>query len=379
MKIVAAPDKFRASLSAAEAARWIALGAHRVAPSGEVIEVPMADGGEGTVEALVAATGGTLHRATVVGPIGDPVEAVFGMLGDGETAALEMASASGLALIPASARDPLRTTTYGTGQLLLRAIEAGARRIILGIGGSATNDGGAGFAQAIGFRLLDDGGRQIERGGGSLGQLARIDGSGVDPRLAAVAISAACDVDNPLCGPGGASAVFGPQKGADPETVARLDTCLALYASIVRRDLGRDVAEVPGAGAAGGLGAGLLAFAGAALEPGVDLVARAVRLEDHLAGADLVLTGEGAIDASSAGGKTAVGVARIARSRGVPAVVLAGSVGTGARATLDLGVSAFASLCNRPMTLEEAIRDAGPLLADASEMVVRIYSLGREA
>lgn len=337
----------------------------------------MADGGEGTVEALIVATGGSFHEAEVTGPLGSSVIARFGLLGDGRTAALEMASASGLALIPREARDPLRAATYGTGQLLLAAIALGADRIILGIGGSATNDGGTGFARALGYRFLDGNGEELPFGGGALGRLARIDTSSVDPRLRGVALSVACDVDNPLCGPRGASAVFGPQKGADPATVATLDANLAHFAEIVRRDVGRDVADIPGAGAAGGLGAGLLAFTDAALRPGVDLVADAVDLRSAIRGADLVLTGEGAIDASSAGGKTAIGVARIAREERVPAIVVAGAIGPGARSTLDLGVAAYMSLCDRPMSLDEAIRDAASLLEDAAETVVRIFLAGR--
>ena len=331
MRIVVAPDKFRGSLSAAEAARALARGARQADPSADVIEIPMADGGEGTVDALVAATGGTILETIVSGPLGAPITARFGLLGDGQSAVLEMASASGLALLDRNDRDPMRASSRGTGELLLAAIRAGAKRVILGIGGSASNDGGAGFAQAIGYRLLDPEGVDLPPGGGSLSRLDRIDAGSVDPRIHQVAINVACDVDNPMCGPRGASTVFGPQKGADPRMIDVLDRNLSQLAAIIARDLGKQVASIPGAGAAGGLGAGLLAFAGASLEAGVDLVARAVDLDARIRGADLVLTGEGAIDASSGGGKTAVGVARIAKSWAVPTIGIAGTDRSGCR------------------------------------------------
>jgi glycerate kinase len=274
MKVVVAPDKFKGSLTAAEAAGALARGVRSAAPSAIVDEVPMADGGEGTADALVAATGGALRSVRVTGPLGVPVEASYGMLGDGHTAVMEMASASGLALVPTDRRDPGRTTTRGTGELLLAAVEAGARRVILGIGGSATNDGGAGFAQALGFELLDANGREIGPGGRSLADLASIRPPSRENRLEGVTVEVACDVDNPLCGPRGASAVYGPQKGADPALIAVLDRNLDRFATIVERDLGVSVRDLPGAGAAGGLGAGLVAFARGRLEPGVSLVIR---------------------------------------------------------------------------------------------------------
>ncbi len=376
MKFVVAPDKFRGSLSAFDAAKAIAEGVRRVVPSAEVIAIPMADGGEGTVEALVAATGGTFRDVKVTGPLGEPVNARYGLLGDGKTAVLEMAAASGLALVPKDRRDPSRTTTRGAGEMLLAAIDAGANQIILGIGGSATNDGGAGFAQALGYRLLDAEGRDLPPGGGSLEKIDRIDARSSDRRVAGVRISVACDVDNPLCGPRGASAVFGPQKGADSAMIARLDRNLAHFARVIERDLGRAVAEIPGAGAAGGLGAGLIAFASGTLEAGVDLVARAVDLKAKLVGADLVLTGEGAIDGSSAGGKTAVGVARLAKAAGCPVIALTGTIGKGASCVLDLGIDAYLSLCDRPMSLDMAVTHAAELLSRAAEQTVRIFMAG---
>lgn len=382
MRVLVAPDKFRGSLSAADAAAAIAAGARRAAPHARVEALPMADGGEGTVEALADALGGTLRETTVPGPLGGPVAARFALLADGRTAVLEMATASGLALLDPAERDPFRTSTRGTGELLKAALDAGATRVILGIGGSATNDGGTGLARALGYRFLDAEGRDLPEGGGPLRQLVRIDAAGRDPRLDRLRLDVACDVDNPLCGPRGAASVFGPQKfdparPATPEEIRTLDAALARLAEVIRSDLGLDVAEIPGAGAAGGLGAGLVAFAGGALRPGFSIVAEAVGLDDRLARCDLCLTGEGAIDASSAGGKTAVGVARAARARGVPCLALCGAIGRGAEAVLAEGVAAYFSLCNRPMTLDAALADAATLLADAAEQAVRAFLAGR--
>jgi glycerate kinase len=377
MKVVVAPDKFKGSLTASEAATALARGVARAVPDAEIDRAPMADGGEGTVEALVEATGGAYREALVCGPLGEPVRARYGMLGDSRTAVIEMAAASGLALVPAARRDPSITTTRGTGELLLAAIEAGADRVILGIGGSATNDGGAGLAQALGYRLLDAQGRDLAPGGGALVGLNQIDPTGRDERLDRVEIAVACDVQNPLCGPEGASAVYGPQKGATPAMVEALDRGLARLADVIRRDLGPDVAQRPGAGAAGGLGAGLLAFASGRIQPGINLVLDAVGLAGRLAGADLCLTGEGALDGSSAFGKAAVGVARLARSLGCPTLALAGTIGPGAEASLELGIDAYFSLCPGPIPLEQAVADAPRLLEAAAEQAVRAFMAGR--
>jgi glycerate kinase len=298
------------------------------------------------------------------------------MLGDGRTAVVEMATASGLVLVPKEKRDPRSTTTRGTGELLLAAVEAGARRLIVGIGGSATNEGGAGMAQALGFRLLDPEGREIGPGGGPLGRLDHIEAGDGPSKLSGVEVAVACDVTNPLCGPQGASAVYGPQKGADPEMVAELDRNLARFAKIVERDLGASIAEIPGAGAAGGLGGGLVAFAGGRLERGVDLVIEAVGLRGRLEGADLCLTGEGSIDAQSAFGKTAVGVARSARSVGCPTLALVGSIGEGAEKALDEGIDAYFSICPGPIDLEAAVSEAASLLERAAEQAVRAFLAG---
>jgi glycerate 2-kinase len=379
MRVVIAPDKFKGSLTALEAAEAMTRGLSRVDPSAEIDRVPMADGGEGTVAALVAATGGSYRTVTVTGPLGEPVVASFGLLGDGRTAVLEMASASGLWLVPPALRDPLRATTRGTGQLLVAALEAGARRVIVGIGGSATNDGGAGLGQALGFRLLDTHGRELEPGGGELDRLARIERTDQAAVLGSATIAVACDVTNPLCGPRGASAVYGPQKGATPEMVERLDRNLGHFADIVARDLDVAVRDIPGSGAAGGLGGGLVAFAGGRLEGGVNLVIEAVNLRERLHAADLCLTGEGALDGQSAFGKTAVGVARLAHSLGCPTLAIAGSIGPGAEAVLEYGVDAYFSICPGPVHIDEAIEKASELLENATAQAVRAFLAGRNA
>jgi len=379
MYVVIAPDKFKGSLSAPEAAKAMARGVRRVDPRARIDEVPMADGGEGTVAALVAATAGTLREVEVTGPLGSPVLASFGLLGDGRTAVLEMASASGLVLVPFDRRDPWRATTRGTGELLLAAIRAGARRVIVGIGGSATNDGGAGLGQALGFCLLDDEGRELGPGGGQLDRLARIEGSGRPAAIDSVEIAVACDVTNPLCGTRGASAVYGPQKGANAAMVGALDRNLDHFAAIVERDLHVAIRDIPGSGAAGGLGGGLVAFAGGRLQKGIDLIIEAVNLQNRLQGAHLCLTGEGALDGQSAYGKTPVGVALLARSMGCPTLALAGSIAPGAEAVLDQGIDAYFSICPGPLRLEEAISRAAELLENATAQAVRAFLAGHHS
>ena len=342
MKVVIAPDSFKESLAADRVCEAIARGVRRVCPEARIDQIPMADGGEGTVDALVAATGGSPRTSTVRGPRGEPVEAAWGVLGDdgGDdgSAVVEMAAASGLALLPPKRRNPELTTTYGTGQLILDALEAGARRILVGIGGSATNDGGVGAAQAVGVRFLDAQDRPLPTGlgGGGLAEVVRIDPEGRDARVGAARIQVACDVDNPLCGPRGASAVYGPQKGATPTQIDRLDRNLAYLADLIERDLGVKVRDVSGAGAAGGLGAGLIAFCGATLQPGIMLVMEAVRFAPRIADGDLVITGEGRIDRQSMMGKVIEGVGRAAKAAGVPAIALVGAVGEGAEAALEV-------------------------------------------
>jgi glycerate kinase len=326
MRILVAPDKFRGTLTAAEAASAIARGWRRARPHDRVEEVPLADGGEGTLDALLAALGGERRTVQVSGPLGDEVEAPFGLAEgpQGRLGIVEMARASGLELVSPARRDPLRATTRGTGELILAALRAGAREVLVCLGGSATTDGGAGMAQALGVALLDAEGRAVGPGGIGLLQLARIDATGLDPLARTARVQVACDVDSPLTGPQGAAHVFGPQKGATAEEVLLLDRALGHLAAVVHRDLGIDVRGLPGAGAAGGLGAGLVAFLGARLRPGVQLVMEAAGLPRRIEGADLVITGEGAFDASSLRGKVPAGVLELARGAGVPAVVLCG-------------------------------------------------------
>jgi len=337
----------------------------------------MADGGEGTVQALVDATSGRLIAARVTGPLGDPVDAAYGITGDGETAVIEMAAASGLPLVPPEKRNPLVTTTYGTGELIRHALDNGARRFIIGIGGSATNDGGAGMAQALGVRFLNARGEEIGRGGGALADLDRIDISARDSRLKDCTITVACDVDNPLTGPKGASAVFGPQKGATPEMVTALDANLRHLAEVIRRDLGHDIETTPGAGAAGGLGGGLMAFLGAELRRGVEIVVEATGLREKLAGADLCLTGEGGTDFQTVHGKTPMGVAQAAKPHGVPVICLSGGLGKRYQDIYQVGIDAACTIVPGPMELAEAIARGPELVADATERALRLVAIGR--
>ncbi len=376
MRILVAPQQFKGSLSAGEAAEAIADGLRRALPGVELDLLPLADGGPGTVEALVEASGGRFREFSVHDPLGRPVRARWGALGaQGEqntaTAVIEMAAASGLALLRPQERDPRKTSTFGTGELLRAALDAGQRRIIVGVGGSATNDGGAGLAQALGARLLDAEGSDLPPGGASLARLARIEAAGLDPRLGRAEVIVAADVTNPLCGPQGASLVYGPQKGASEEVAPELDAALARYAEIVRRDLGVDVADVPGAGAAGGLAAGLIAFCGAQVRPGFEVVAEAVGLADRVAGADVVATGEGRLDRQTAFGKTAAGVARAAREAGKPVVALVGSVEEGYEEEAAGLFDAVFALTDGGLSLDDAIARAADLLSAAAEAAGR--------
>ena len=375
-KIVIAPDSYKESLSALEVAQAVAAGFRQIFPDAEYVLVPVADGGEGTVDAMVAATGGRRETVVVSGPLGERVEAFYGLTGDGATAVIEMAAASGLALVPPARRNPLRTSSRGTGELIRAALDAGARRFILGIGGSATNDGGAGMVQALGARLLDAEGRALDGSGGDLARLERIDVSALDPRLAECRIEVACDVDNPLTGPRGASAVFGPQKGATPEMVQVLDANLAHLARIVERDLGVSVDRVPGAGAAGGMGAAMLAFFGATLKPGIEIVTAAVDLDAHVRDADLVITGEGRIDFQTVHGKTPIGVARVAKRHGKAVIGIAGSLGANVGVVHEHGIDAVFSVLSRPCTLEEALGDAAANVELTARNVAAVLRMG---
>jgi glycerate kinase len=363
--VVVAPDSFKGSLSAVEAAAAMERGVRAAWPDAQIVKIPIADGGEGTVEALVSATGGRYETRNVRGPLGRPVDARWGVLGDGRTAVVEMAAASGLTLVPEGRRDPRVASTFGTGQLILAALDGGFRHIVVGIGGSATNDGGSGMAKALGVRFLDGRGHPLPEGGAALVRLDSIDLSGIDPRLAGTELLVACDVDNPLTGPRGASAVYGPQKGATPAVVLELDAALERYAEVAQKATGRDVARLPGAGAAGGLGAGLLFFTPARLVPGVDLVLDSARFDDVVRGATLVLTGEGCTDRQTAMGKAPVGVARVAQRHGVPVLLVSGSLGPGADEVLALGISRIVAAAPPGMPVGEAMSRAAELVESA--------------
>jgi len=382
MRILLAPQALKGSLTAAETTQALAQGVRAGAPNAQVIELPIADGGEGTVEAMVAATGGTIIPATVTGPLGEPVAAFFGILGEAgsaqRTAVIEMAAASGLPLVPLERRDPRITTTWGTGELLRHALDRGCRRFLIGIGGSATNDGGAGLAQALGAHLLDEQGQELPLGGAALARLARIVSETLDPRLRDTVVQVACDVDNPLCGPNGASAIYGPQKGATPEMVRELDDALRHYAAIIERDLGVDVLDLPGAGAAGGLGAGLVAFLKAELLPGSRMVLDALHFDTHLAAANLVMTAEGHLDTQTLRGKSVGAVAAAAKARGIPVIVVAGGVSNEEHALYQMGIAAIVPLPTHPMTLAEAMTQASPLVSRAAERALRLVRIGSQ-
>ena len=377
MRIVIAPDSYKGSVSAVDVARAMERGVLKIFPDAEIHKIPIADGGEGTVEALVAATDGQVRQCEVTGPLGERIVANWGVLGDGVTAVMEMASASGLPLVAREKRNPRTATTYGTGELMCAILDAGLRKIIMGIGGSATNDGGAGMARALGVRFVDAMGKELPDGGAALAGLASIDLEGLDPRLQETQLTVACDVDNPLCGPRGASAVFGPQKGATLEIVAELDAALWHYSLIAQKTTGRLVAELPGAGAAGGLGAGLLLFTPAVLKPGVEIVLEAVRFSERVEGATFVLTGEGRTDFQTAFGKAPVGVARAAKRHRVPVFCLSGGLGEGADETLSQGIDAVLSICDRPMSLDECMAQGSQLIEAASTCLCRVIRSAR--
>lgn len=378
MKLVIAPDSFKESLSARAVAEAIAAGWARVYPDADLLLCPMADGGEGTVDALLSATGGTLQQTRVSGPLGDPVEARWGLLQDAQ-AIIEMAEASGLHRVEAARRDVLAASSHGTGELIRAALDAGVRRIVLGLGGSATNDGGAGLLAALGVRFLDRAGQELALGGAALASLSQIDLTGLDTRLAQVEVMVAADVDNPLCGPRGASAVFGPQKGASPAQVEQLDAALAHYADVMAATLGEDLRDYPGVGAAGGLGFAARAVLRAAFRPGVELVAELSGLAAAVEGADLVITGEGRLDGQSLHGKTPVGVARIARAAGVPVIALAGSLGEGYQRLYAEGIGAAFSLAPGPLSLEQAMQQAADQLSARAADLARLWQIAGTA
>lgn len=374
MKIVIAPDSFKGSLTAKQAAEAIHTGLKRVFPDADYEIVPMADGGEGTVQSLVDATQGSFRQATVLNPLGETVSAEYGLLGDQQTAVIEMAAASGIQFVNDDTKNPLVTTTYGTGQLMLDAMHHGAREIIIGIGGSATTDGGQGMAEALGVKFLDATGNPISRGGGGLADLATIDVSGVDPLVAQTKVRIASDVTNPLVGSTGSAAVFGPQKGANPEMVKVLDANLAHYAAVIKTTLGKDLADFPGAGAAGGLGAGLLAFTDSNMEKGVEIVVRETHLKERAINADYAFTGEGAIDFQTQYGKTPMGTAQAVKAASPHAKVIgvAGNVGAGIDQLYDLGIDAIFGILPGIVDLPTAIATGQENLARTAENIARV-------
>jgi glycerate kinase len=376
MRIVVAPNALKGSCSAVVAARAMAKGVRRAVPAATVAAVPVADGGDGLAEVVVHALGAVQVAVEVTGPRFAPVRAEVAWLPDRRTAFIEMALASGLALLPEGRRDATETTSKGTGDLMRAALDLGADTLVVGIGGSATNDGGVGMAAGLGYRFLNAAGRPVPPTGGHLSEIRRIDASAVDARLARARVEAICDVDNPLTGPHGASRVYGPQKGATPEQVDALDAGLEHLADLVARDLGRDMGGLPGSGAAGGLGGGLYAFCGAVLRPGADVVLDLVELDRHLGGADLVLTAEGRIDGQTRFGKAPAAVCAHASRLGVPCIALAGGLGEGVECLGEVGIDAVVSICPGPIELREAQERVVELLSDTSEQVVRIFLAG---
>ncbi|WP_424161050.1 glycerate kinase [Bacillus amyloliquefaciens] len=379
MKVIIAPDSFKESMTSKEAADSIEKGFKAVFPDAEYIKIPVADGGEGTVQALTDATGGSIIKKTVTGPLGTLVNAAYGLLGDGRTAVIEMAEASGLHLVPRHLRDPLNTTTRGTGELIADAASRGASEIIIGLGGSATNDAGTGMASALGVRFLNEEGQEIPDGGGSLHTLASIDISGLSPDLKHIRIRAACDVENPLTGENGASYVFGPQKGASEETKMVLDRNLRHFADILRRQYDIEADSVKGAGAAGGLGAGLIAFLQAELQRGIDIVLDTLSFSDQIKGADLVITGEGQIDGQTIFGKTPAGIAARASAQEIPVIALAGSLGKDFEHVYNRGIAAVFSIVPGAISLEDALVSGRFNLENTARNAAALYQTAKKA
>ena len=378
MKILVAPQEFKGSISALSAAEAGKTGILRVFPQAEVVLCPVADGGDGTLETLVEVSGGEVRTCSVQNPIGETIQAQWGAMGDGVTAVIEMARTSGLALLSLAERDPLNASTYGLGQAISEALDEGFRRFIVGIGGSATNDAGAGMAQALGANLLDGYGNVINFGGAALANLQTVDISNMDSRIKKSKFLVACDVSNPLTGLEGASAVYGPQKGATPKMVRSLDDALSNFATVVKKDLKKDVSEISGAGAAGGLGAGMMAFMGAELKAGVDIVLDTVNLRDKLSSVDLVITGEGGMDFQTVYNKAPIGVARIASEHNIPTIAIAGLLGSNFKIVHEHGIRAATSIVNGPITLEEASERAFELISDSVEESLRFISVGMD-
>ena len=376
MKIVIAPQAFKGSLSALNVATAVQKGVRRIFPDAQILTCPVADGGDGTLETLVESSGGKIMETNVADPTGKPIVAQWGAMGDGNTAVIEMARTSGLALLTLEERDPLNATTYGLGEIIVSALNKGFRKFIVGIGGSATNDAGAGMAQALGIKLMDREGRNLVFGGAALQNLSVIDTSSIDQRVLESNFQIACDVNNPLTGPEGASAVYGPQKGATEENVRQLDSALGVFAEVAKRDLGKDISNLEGAGAAGGLGAGMIAFVEGHLRAGVDIVLDTVNLAEKLESADLVITGEGSIDFQTVYNKAPIGVARMAKARGIPTIGISGMLGKNYQIVHNHGIDAALSIANGPISLEESLQNAPSLISEAVEESLRLISVG---
>lgn len=378
MKILVAPDSYKGSLTAIEVADVMEEGIKKACPMANVIKKPIADGGEGTVETILNAIGGSYQHLTVTGPTGKPIEAKFGILSDQYTAVIEIASASGLMTISAEDRNPLMTTSYGTGEIIKKALDKGCRKLVIGLGGSATNDGGVGMAQAVGIRFLDDYGREIGLGGERLTDIALIDVSGLDPRIQEAELVIASDVNNVLCGEDGASAVFAPQKGATPEMVDKLDRALQHLATVIKKQLDIDIANTKGAGAAGGLGAGLMAFLNAQMHSGIATVFEFTKIENDVKIADLIITGEGQTDQQSVFGKVPYGIGNLAQKYHKPVICISGSVTEGAEKLYDHGVKVVIGAVQSPMSLEDAIFNSKELVMKATERTMRAILIGNK-
>ena len=376
MKIVVAPGSFKGSLTAFQVSDAIEKGFKKIFLDADIVKIPMADGGDGTLECLVNSTNGKIINEVVTGPLGKNVRAYYAVLGDEKTAVIETAASSGLKLLKTEEYNPMLTTTYGTGEMIKSALNKGFRKIIIGVGGSATNDAGTGMAQALGVKLLDSSEKNIPFGGIGLKKLDKIDISGIDKRIAETEIVGACDVSNPLTGVYGAANVYSRQKGATHEMIKKLDSYLEHFARIVKRDLGKDVREIPGAGAGGGMGAGLMVFLNAKLKPGAEIVAEKLKLSEHMKDADLVVTGEGSLDAQTIYGKTPIGVSKIAKKFGIPVIVITGQIGQGAEKLYNMGVDAMLSIAQGPISLDDSISNAENLIISASESVARLIKTG---
>jgi len=375
LKILCAPDSFKGSLTAEQVAEAMKEGIKKGAPQAEVKSYPLSDGGEGLLEALVRSTGGSIHKTIVSDPLGRLIETEYGVLGDGVTGVVEMARASGLLLLSKNEKNPTETSTYGTGELILDLLDKGCKKIVIGIGGSATNDGGLGMVRALGGKLYNLNREALQGRGNDLIELSEIDLSGLDSRIQNVEFVTACDVDNPLTGEQGAAHVFAPQKGADQEMVKFLDKGLKNYVNVINKTLGINVDREPGSGAAGGLGAGIMAFLNGKLVPGIELVLDTIKFEDHIKSANLIITGEGKLDRQTAYGKVPVGVGKLAKKKGVPVVAIAGTIGEGTEILHAQGLIAYFSIAKGPSFEESLFENASSLITDVSEQIIRLYTV----